>query len=144
MMMRLVTFLVDELLWMISWGWYQLSLGLIFSWMLLVFIGRMRTIPAIFLTVGSYAFAIVVYFIIVAGFFINFFRWEFIAGNAPNVLAPLDASLALGGIYAVLQCIFYCIINHWCRLYVVRLFVLSLMSNLAAAFFASLFIKMNF
>lgn len=141
MITGLVNFFVDELLWMLTWGWYQLSLSFIFSWMLFVFIGRIRTMPAIFLVTGSYAFAIFTYFIFVAGLFIYFFQWRFVGGELPNVLNPLDASLFLGGIYAVLQSVFFLIINRWHRLSVSKFFILSLISNLSAAFFASFFIK---
>lgn len=141
MIMRTVSFLVDELLWMLTWGWYQLSLGLIFSWLLFVCFGRMRAIPAAVLVIGSYAFAIFVYFAFVAGLFVHFFQWKFIAGETPKVFSPLDAALILGGIYSTLQFVFYSIISYWRPLPVARFFVLSLISNLAAAFFASFFIK---
>jgi hypothetical protein len=144
MIMRAVTFFVDELLWMMTWGCYQLTLGLIFSWFLFMLMGRMRMLPALFLTVGSYAFAIVTYFAFVSILLINFFQWKFVGGGMPNVYSPLDASLILGGILSVLQCLFYMIINYWRPFFVTHFFILSLVSNLLAAGCASFFIKLTF
>jgi hypothetical protein len=144
MVMQIVTFFVDELLWMMTWGCYQLTLGLIFSWFLFILMGRMRMLPALFLTVGSYAFAIVVYFAFVSLLLINFFEWKFIGGGMPNVYNALDASLRLGGILSVLQCLFYLIISYWRPFPVVHFFILSLISNLVAAGCASFFIKVTF
>jgi len=142
--MRCVTFFVDELLWMMTWGWYQLTLGLVFTWFMFILMGRMRLMPALFLTVGSYAFAIVTYFGFVSCLLISFFQWKFIGGGVPNVYCTLDASLILGGILSVLQCLFYCIINYWRPFFVTHFFILSLVSNLLAAFCASFFIRLTF
>ena len=144
MLMHSVTFFVDELLWMMTWGWYQLALGIVFSWFMFILMGRMRMLNALILIVSSYAFAVFVYFIVVSALLINFFQWKFIGGGTPNVYSSLDASLILGGILSVLQYIFYLIINHWRPFYVVHFFVLSLISNLGAAFCASLFLKLTF
>jgi len=144
MVTQCVTFFVDELLWMMAWGWYQLTLGLIFTWFMFILMGRMRLLPALFLTIGSYAFAIVTYFIFVSCLLINFFHWKFIGGGVPNVYNPLDASLILGGILSVLQGLFYCIINYWRPFFVTHFFILSLASNLLAALCASFFIKLSF
>lgn len=103
MVMRVVTFFVDELLWMMTWGSYQLTLGLIFTWFFFTLMGRLRMLPALFLTIGSYAFAIVVYFVFVSILLINFFEWKFVGGGTPSVYNALDASLILGGILSVLQ-----------------------------------------
>jgi hypothetical protein len=144
MLMRMVTFFVDELLWMMTWGSYQLTLGLIFSWFFFMLMGRLRMLPALFLIVGSYAFAIVVYFAFVSILLINFFQWKFVGGGTPDVYNALDASLILGGILSVLQCLFYLIINIWRPFPVVHFFILSLISNLLAAGCASFFIKITF
>ena len=144
MIMRVVTFFVDELLWMMTWGSYQLTLGLIFSWFFFMLMGRLRMLPALFLVVGSYAFSIVVYFAFVSILLINFFEWKFIGGSTPNVYNALDASLILGGILSVLQCLFYLIISIWRTFPVVHFFILSLVSNLLAAGAASFFIKITF
>ena len=143
MLMRCVTFFVDELLWMITWGWYQLTFGLIISWFMFILMGRMRMLPALFLTVGSYAFAVVTYFGFVSVLLINFFQWKFVGGGTPNVYNALDASLILGGILSVLQLVFYMIINYWRPFFVTHFFTLSLISNVLAAFCASFFIKLT-
>jgi hypothetical protein len=144
MLMRCVTFFVDELLWMITWGWYQLAFGLVISWFMFMLVGRMRFLPALILTIGSYAFAIVTFFGFVSSLLINFFQWKFTAGGMPNVYNPLDASLILGGILSVLQLLFYVIIHFWRSFFVMHFFMLSLISNLVAAYCASFFIKFIF
>jgi hypothetical protein len=142
--MRCVSFFVDELLWMIAWGWYQLTFGLIISWFMFILMGRMRMLPALFLTIGSYAFAMVTYFGFVSVLLVNFFQWKFVGGGVPNVYNPLDASLILGGILSVLQGVFYLIINYWRPFFVMHFFILSLISNLLAALCGSFFIKLTF
>ncbi len=144
MLMRMVTFFVDELLWMMTWGSYQLTLGLIFSWFFFMLMGRLRMLPALFLTIGSYAFSIVLYFVFVSVLLINFFEWKFIGGGMPSVYNALDAALILGGILSVLQCLFFAIISFWRQFPVVHFFILSLISNLLAAGCASFFIKITF
>jgi hypothetical protein len=144
MLMRVVTFFVDELLWMMTWGSYQLTLGLIFSWFFFMLMGRLRMLPALFLTVGSYAFAILVYFVFVAILLINFFELKFLGGSMPSVYNALDAALILGGILSVLQCLFFAIISYWRPFPVVHFFILALISNLLAAGAASFFIKITF
>lgn len=144
MLMRCVTFFVDELLWMVSWGWYQLSFGLVITWFMFILMGRMRFLPALLLTAGSYAFAIVTYFGFVSLLLINFFQWKFVGGGVPNVYNPLDASLILGGILSILQGLFYMIINYWRPFFVTHFFILSLISNLVAAGCASLLIRVTF
>ena len=144
MLMRCVTFFVDELLWMIAWGSYQLSLGIVFTWFMFVLMGRMRLFSALLLTIGSYAFSVLTYFLFVSFLLINFFQWKFIGGGVPDVYNPLDASLFLGGILSVLQLFFYMMINYWRPLPVVHFFVLSLISNLVAAGCASFLIRVTF
>jgi hypothetical protein len=142
--MRCVTFFVDELLWMMTWGSYQLAFCLVFSWFIFIVMGRMNLLQALLLTLGSYAFSIVLYFGFVSCLLINVFNWKFIGGGVPSVSNPLDASLMLGGILSVCQGLFYCIINYWRPFFVSYFFVLSLASNLLAALCASFFIKLSF
>src|SRR4030095_2331918 len=144
MIIQCVTFFVDELLWMMTWGSYQLGFSIIFSWFLFILMGRMRLLQALILTVGSYAFAIVFYFGFVSSLFINFFQWKFIVGGVLNVSSVLDASLYLGGILSILQCLFYVIINYWRPFFVFYFFMLSLVANLTAALCASFFIRITF
>jgi len=144
MVQKCITFCVDEFLWMLSWGWYQLLFGICFMWFLSVFIGRMKTIQALLLTLAAYAFAILIYFVFVAGFLINYFQWQFVAGEMPLVFSPLYASLFLGLIYSVLQLLFYWIFSYWRSIPIIQLFIFSLLSNIGAAIAASCLIKVVF
>ena len=144
MIMQCVTFFVDELLWMMTWGSYQLGFSIVFNWFLCILMGRMRLLQALILTVGSYAFAVIIYFGLVSSLFIYYFQWKFIGGGAPNVSSVLDASLYLGGILSVMQCLFYLIINFWRPFFVAYFVMLSLVANLTAALCASFFIRITF
>ena len=144
MLMHGVTFFVDELLWLMTWGWYQLALGVVFTWFMFVLMGRMKLLSALLLTIGSYAFAIFVYFIFVTCILINFFQWKFLAGGQPNVYGAFNASLILACILSVFQCLFYYLINYRRRFYVIYFFILSLISNILAAVCSSFFIKLSF
>lgn len=144
MVVKYVTFFVDELLWMLTWGWYQLAIALIITWFMFILMGRMNFIAALFLTIGSYIFAVLAYFVFVSCLLINFFQWKFVTHSTQNVYNPLDACLALGGILSLLQGLFYCIINYFRSFFIIHFFVLSLMSNLLAAICASFFIKLSF
>jgi len=62
MLINCIGFCINELLWMLSWGWYQLAFGLVSLWFLYVFVGRIRMIPAMVLACGAYGFSIFVYF----------------------------------------------------------------------------------
>lgn len=135
---------VNELLWMLSWGWHQLVLGIIFSWLLYVFVGKMRMIPALVLVLGAYGFAVFVYFSFVVGVVINYFQWQFVEQGVPYVYGTVYASLLLGAIYTFLQSIFFAIISY-CRPFAVFMFfAFSCVANSIAALLASCFIKITF
>lgn len=142
--MRGVTFFVDELLWLMTWGWYQLALGVVFTWFIFILMGRMKLLPALLLTIGSYAFAIFGYFIFVSCLLINFFQWKFLAGGQPDVYSVVNASLILACIVSLFQCLSYCLIKYNRPFYVMYFFVLSLISNVLAALCSSFFIKLTF
>jgi len=129
---------------MMTWGWYQITLGMIISWFMFMLVGRMRIFPALILTLGSYAFAILIYFVFTGYLLINFFQWKFIGGSTPNVYNSFDASLMLAGILSVLQYGFYIIISYCRAFYAIHFFVLSLVSNIVAALCSSFFIKVIF
>jgi len=141
MLTRTISILIDELLWILTWGWWQLVMSIILSWKLFVFIGRMKTVRALLLITASYSFALITYFLVVAGLFITYFKWRFIPGNAPSVLNPATASCMLGIIYSLLQTIFFCIIKKgWGHISISRLGLLSFVSNMTVAFISSLFV----
>lgn len=144
MMTECISFCVDELLWMLAWGWYQLAFGVLLSWLAYIFLGHIKMMPAMILALSSYAFAMFVYFAFVSGLFVHHFQWKFMAGNAPRIYSPLYASLILSMIYSVLQLFFYCIINYWRKMSLFFFFVISLVCNVLAALLASSFIKITF
>ena len=48
-------------LWDMTWGWYQVSLAFIFMWIFIVFMGRMKSGPALLLILSSYVVSFAVY-----------------------------------------------------------------------------------
>lgn len=144
MVIKCVNFCIDELLWMLAWGWYQLALGILLTWLAYIFCGKIRMLPAFILALGAYGFSIFFYFSFVAGLFIHYFQLSFVGGDMPHVYSPLQASLILGIIYSVLQLFFYSIINCWRTFPVMYFFLLSLICNICAALLASSFIKITF
>ena len=144
MMTECISFCVDQLLWMLAWGWYQLVFGVLLSWIAYMFLGRIKMMSALILALSSYAFAMFVYFAFVAGICVHYFQWKFAVGSAPRVYSPLYASLILSVIYSILQLFFYCIINYWRKMSLFFFFVISLVCNIIAALLASSFIKISF
>lgn len=138
---HIVSLLIDEMLWILTWGWYQLILSILITWILFVCVGRIKTLKALVITTTSYVCAITVYFLIVAGLFIAYFQWKFVPGNSPSVLNAPAASFTLGLIYSVLQTIFFYSIDKWNRFSYARLSLLALVSNMTAAFISSLFVS---
>ncbi len=142
MLKLLGDFLLDEWLWNMTWGWHQIVLSLIFMWMLLVFIGWMRSIPALLLTITSYLFAYLVFSGFVVGTVIYFFEWKYITQATEYVpLNVMSASIWLGVIYSMLQGSFFFIVNKWYRLALVRVLLITVMSNIGAALLAAFFIN---
>jgi len=143
MLANYIHFFINELLWMLGWGWYQLLCSVLFLWIAYIFIARIRTFNALLFAIASTVFAGIIYFCLVAGIFVYFFQWRFMNPRV-DVYTPLYASLFLGFIFSVLQLLFYIFINALRRIPIFLLFFISIISNSAAALFASCFIKIVF
>jgi len=140
---KIVSFFVNELLWMLSWGWHQLIFGVIFTFFLLIFVNSMRFLRTLFLVISSYTFAIGVYLFFVAWFCIDSTENNLLVSQMSSVYTPLQASIALAFIYSILQGIFYFLVN--CTLFkmrFIRFFIMTFLGNILAAFFSSFFIKL--
>lgn len=137
-------FLFDKWLWSVTWGWNQIILGLILMWMSLVFFGRKRSVAALILTISAFLFAFVVYSVLIVGIFIYLFEWKFVALTEEYVvLNVLSASVCLGMIYSSLQGIFFFILSKWYRLVFLRIFLITIFSNIISALFATFIINVS-
>ncbi len=133
-------FLLDKWLWSITWGWYQILLAPIFMWMLMVLIGWMKGVSALVLTVTSYVFTFVIYSAFIVCLFVYFFEWEYVSHSTGYVpLNPLRASLGLAIVYSIIQSCFFCLVNRWYRLALIRILLITVMSNIGAALLATFF-----
>jgi hypothetical protein len=144
MFIHCINFLIDELLWMLAWGWCQLGFSIFLTLFSFIFFTPLKIHLAILLTLISYAFAVGAYFILVAGLFIYYFKISFIAGDTPNVYNPLCASLFLALIYSILQLFFYYSVGLWYKRSFLYFFLLSCICNMIAALLGSLCIKITF
>ncbi len=137
-------FLLDKWLWSVTWGWNQIILGLILMWMSLVFFGRKGSVAALILTISSFLFAFVVYSALIVGIFIYLFEWKFVALTEEYVvLNVLSASVWLGIIYSILQGIFFFILSKWYRLVLLRIFFITIFSNISSALLAAFIINVS-
>ncbi len=135
-------FLLDKWLWSVTWGWHQIILCLILMWMSLVFFGRKGSVAALILTISSFLFAFVVYSALIVGIFIYLFEWKFVALTEEYVvLNVLSASIWLGIIYSILQGIFFFILSKWYRLVLLRIFLITIFSNISSALLATFIIN---
>ncbi len=137
-------FLLDTWLWNMTWGWNQLSLAFVFMWILVVFIGRLKSVPALILTISSYCFAFVSFSIVVIGVVIYFFQWEYVAKTTDfTPINVLHASISLAVVYTILQSIFYFAINRWYNIAHPWVFIVIITSNAIAAALAIFFIQFS-
>jgi hypothetical protein len=144
MMNYCVKVCIDQLLWILSWGWYQLLFGTLFSFISYLFLGRLKIVHAFLLSLAAYGFSLGIYLLVVAGVMITYCKVNYISEPEMCVYSPLCASLLLGLIYSFLQLLLFALINHWRKFRVVYFFGLSLLCNILAAFAASSCIKINF
>ena len=141
---KIVSFFVNELLWILSWGWHQLIFGIIFTFFLLMFVSGMRFLRTLFLVVSSYTFAIGIYLFFVAWFCVDSTENNLLFSQISSVYTPLQASIALAFIYSILQGLFYFLVNYTLfKMRFIRFFIMTFLGNILAAFFSSFFIKLT-
>lgn len=134
----IVSFLRDEWLWSMTWGWYQISLGLLFTWILLMYHSRMKSLPALILTVTSYWSAFVIYTLFIIVGLSQLIKTEHMPVQVVN---NLTISLGLAFIFTLIQAFFFKIINRWYRLKLTRVIWVTLLGNIFAALTATYFMR---
>src|SRR5439155_14702800 len=107
-------------------GWYQISLGLLFTWILLIYLGHMRSLPALILTITSYWSAFVVYTL-----FIVLVSTYMVQGNYVTERAMSSTVIAgiLAFTFTLLQGLFFQLINQWYHLNFWQLFFITFVGN---------------
>ncbi len=137
-----INFILDMWLWNMTWGWYQVSLALIFMWIFIVFMGRMKSGPALLLILGSYVAAFAVYSLFVIGVLIYWLQWEWVVDSI-TAYVPVNvlvASFYLGAIYTFLQSLFFVMLKEKYCIVFPMIFIVIAVSNGLGALLATYFI----
>jgi len=137
-----VNFSLDMWLWNMTWGWYQVSLAFIFMWIFIVFMGRMKSGPALLLILSSYVVSFAVYSLFIIGVLIYWLQWEWVVDSV-NVYVPINvlvASLYLGALYTALQTLFFVMLKEKYCIVFPMIFIVTAASNSLGALLATYFI----
>ena len=137
-----INFILDMWLWNMTWGWYQVSLAFIFMWIFIVFMGRMKSGPALLLILGSYVAAFAVYSLFVIGVLMYWLQWEWVVDSITTYVPinVLVASLYLGAIYTFLQSLFFVMLKEKYCIVFPMIFIVTVVSNSLGALLATYFI----
>lgn len=133
-------FLFDTWIWNLTWGWNQVILSLVIMWMLAVFVGRYKSVPALLMTVSSYFFSFILFSAFVIFVVIYLFKWKYVSQTSGYV--PINvwaATFSLAAIYSFFQSIFYLLICRWTHMKESWLFIITIIANCIGAIFASIF-----
>jgi hypothetical protein len=125
--------LMDEWSWSITWGWYQIALGLLCSSIIFIGMRRLKSLPAIVLVVTSYWSAFIVYCLLMGLSCVYAFGT---AHASVHIVYNPMASLLLGLLFSVVQALFLNMVHHWYRVQLLCVLSVTLLGNSMAAFLA--------
>lgn len=128
-------FLRDEWLWSMTWGWYQISFGLLCTWFLFVYTNRLKSLPALLLTATSYWSAFVIYTLFILLISHVIIQIDYVPGQ--TVINSMHVSFFLGIIFTILQTFFFQITNQWYHLKMKQVIAITFLGNSIAAFFVT-------
>jgi hypothetical protein len=132
------TFFLDGWLWSMTWGWYQLSLGLLFTWLLLIYISRIKSLPALILTITSYWSAFAVYTLFVALISTYIVQGDYVPEKA---IGSTMIAVTLAIVFTLLQGVFFQLINQWYHLNFWQVLSITFIGNSMAALFVTYFMQ---
>lgn len=135
MFVMLSDFFLSEWIWSITWGMYHIPINLVVMFILSKLTLRVANIPLLMMIIGAHLFGIVLFSACVLGLLgfslgINYLPTDSAYGQSYNVL---NASLALGCIYGVLQSIFFRLLSYHYELPLGYLVIITLLSNMISA-----------
>lgn len=137
-MSTVLTFIKNEWLWSLTWGWYQSALGLFFTTVLFVMIRKIKSLPTLLLIVTSYWSAFVVYLLLVI-----FSCCYLYAINSSLIYVAVDHSpwtaLLLGLFFTLLQSCFLHLAHQKYRIKLTNVISITVVGNGTAAVCASYF-----
>jgi hypothetical protein len=138
MLIRFISFFLDEWVWNMTWGWYQIMYSMVCTWLFFCVLGKIRMIPSLCMTFLSYAMTFIVYTIIVVGISM----WDVVTVHmSPYTLSTTTALLGLGGIYSVLQSIMMYGMRRWHTIRFLRIVYIMFIGHAIGAGLAYCFLK---
>lgn len=135
------SFFLSEWLWSMTFGIYQIPLAIFFMVFFIRYGAQMRWMPALLLALLANLFSFIVYTMLVVVLLIFIARHEFYPEElhqVPNFGYAVGAYVGL--IYTLLQTIFFSIMQRKHSIALWRIILISLLSNLLAAWCVYLFL----
>lgn len=123
-------FIINEWQWSITWGWYQLALGLLCSTTIFMTMRKTKSLPAIILVITSYWSAFVVYLVLMlcsSMYMIN------VMHKPVLIISDAVVSLCLALFFTLLQTFFLRLVHEWYRVQFQCVLWVTLAGNSLAA-----------
>lgn len=136
-------FLHSEWIWSITYGLYHVPVTIFIMLLCIKWAERMHVISALGLSLIANLFSVLVFNVFVIGVLIILLNFTYDLPYDVYVIhiVPLRAGLYLGAIYTFIQIVFFALLQFWNRkINVIRLSLISLLSNCLTAFLLSIFI----
>lgn len=129
-------FFLTQWLWSVTWGMYHALFAFLFMAILLRYFLRINFLRSCTLSLGAQVWSLLLYSLFVIGILIIAVELRYV----PESLEPIDkdtnffvVAFNLGMIYSALQMLFFVLVNRWSSLNVRIAFLLSIISNVLAA-----------
>jgi hypothetical protein len=139
-MSSVTPFLIDAWSWGMTWGWYQLALGLLCSTTIFMGMLRRNSLPALMMTLVSYWSAFTVYLIF---FGFSYTYIIYINHSSIQIVYGILLSLCVALLFSLTQAFFLHLIHQWYRIQLHCVLWVTLTGNICAAALASLLTYMN-
>ncbi|HTM06112.1 MAG TPA: hypothetical protein VL201_02635 [Patescibacteria group bacterium] len=126
-------FVADEWRWGLTWGWYQLALGLLCSTSIFMSMRRSKSLPALILVIVSYWSAFIVY--LVCMFLLSIYMIGY-AQVPVHTISSSAVILCCGIFFSLLQAFFLHMAHEWYRVKLQCALWVTLLGNSIAAIIA--------
>lgn len=132
-------FLLSEWLWSMTHGSYHVAINIFVMLTLLIFVLKMRTVPAVFLTISAHIVAVGVFTAFVVGVLMYGLHITYNPETDHVYLIPntFFSCVYLGLIYACLQSLFFAVVNIWYALRMHSMITIAFLSNSITAWIMS-------
>jgi hypothetical protein len=139
MTMQMVTdFLLSNWLWSMTWGWYHIPVNFLLLYFLLKWLMRASMIPALWMSLGAQFFTFMISTGL-GGFILCWLNLSFEPVLQPLTMGYelLAACLRFGISCAVLQILFFVLLNLWYKINIRLAICAALLSNILTALLLS-------